>query len=409
MAPKRKAKPPPSDDDTGSDYEESLGAPSDESDSDYEAEDEPTPKKKAPPRRAAAKKKKAASSSDEEDDEEGGSPAPRRVTTSRPVRSAAAKKKASSPPEEVTQLPDGWTLHPPSFMYKIDPLAQGGKKIAAFDLDGTLAVVKSGRQFPMGPDDWRWFNKGVPAKLRELHSDGYQIVIFSNQGGVKKAINGKASSNVREKVDLMIEDLNSKKKKKDVDVPVQVFMATMKDHYRKPATGMWEFFVQHANAHVQPDLSESFYCGDAAGRDGDINEGAASDREFAEAIGVRFLTPEEQFGETDVKKVADTGESSGHNDAMADAFARLADMLAGEGERFKATAFRNVSKIIAAHPAPITAAKDLKGVKGVGASSQAKITEFLETGTLAALQEAGIEVGAAAPVDANAEIGLRLL
>lgn len=171
MAPKRKAKPPPSDDDTGSDYEESLGAPSDESDSDYEAEDEPTPKKKAPPRRgdlrppwpcevqqepqtrlqrrssglraphtpppakagcrsrpsaapssrlraAAAKKKKAASSSDEEDDEEGGSPAPRRVTTSRPVRSAAAKKKASSPPEEVTQLPDGWTLHPPSFMYK---------------------------------------------------------------------------------------------------------------------------------------------------------------------------------------------------------------------------------------------------------------------------------------------------
>lgn len=39
---------------------------------------------------------------------------------------------------------------------------------------------------------------------------------------MKKAINGKASSNVREKVELMIEDLNSKKKKKDVDVPVQV-------------------------------------------------------------------------------------------------------------------------------------------------------------------------------------------
>jgi hypothetical protein len=35
--------------------------------------------------------------------------------------------------------------------------------------------------------------------------------------------------------------------------------------------------------------------------------------------------------------------------------------------------------------------------------------QFLETGTLAALQEAGIEVDAAAPVDANAEIGLRLL
>lgn len=31
-------------------------------------------------------------------------------------------------------------------------------------------------------DDWRWFNKGVPAKLRELHSDGYQIVIFRYQG-----------------------------------------------------------------------------------------------------------------------------------------------------------------------------------------------------------------------------------
>jgi len=49
-----------------------------------------------------------------------------------------------------------------------------------------------------------------------------------------------------------------------------------------------------ACACLPTDLAQSFFVGDAAGREGD--EVGSSDREFAEAIGLRFLTPEEVFG-----------------------------------------------------------------------------------------------------------------
>ena len=36
--------------------------------------------------------------------------------------------------------------------------------------------------------------------------------------------------------------------------------------YRKPSAMMWTHFVQYMNSGVKIDMSESFYCGDAAGR-----------------------------------------------------------------------------------------------------------------------------------------------
>lgn len=41
------------------------------------------------------------------------------------------------------------------------------------------------------------------------------------------------------------------------------------------------------------DLKESFFVGDAAGRPGDHSD---SDKAFADAIGIPFMTPEEVFG-----------------------------------------------------------------------------------------------------------------
>ena len=35
-------------------------------------------------------------------------------------------------------------------------------------------------------------------------------------------------------------------------VPAQVFAATLKDSYRKPERGMWDFFVEHGNEGVEP-------------------------------------------------------------------------------------------------------------------------------------------------------------
>ncbi|KAL4434643.1 hypothetical protein ABPG77_002766 [Micractinium sp. CCAP 211/92] len=393
MAPKRKSKAADLSDEepqSGSDF--NPGAADDSgSDVELEAEEEPQPKKKAAPRKRAAPKKKAAAEAEEEED--GGSGAKKK-------RQPAKRAKKIT---EITQVEGGWTLHPPSLIYKLNPKAQGGSKIAAIDLDGTLVGVKSGAQFARGPDDWKFFNKHVPEKVAELHEQGYQLWIITNQGGIKTALDGQGSKNTRARIDNVIEAINKKAKK---ELPFQVIMSTQTGgEYHKPKTGMWDFLVTNANQGTAPNLGESFYIGDAAGRSTDINQGADSDLKFAEGVGIKFFLPEDKFGEPELKTEAVTGTSSGLNSDMADAFRKLASILSAEP--FKANAFKKVADIVDAFPEKITAASQLKGTKGVGPSSLAKVTEFLETGTLAALTEAGITVGG--PPDKQAEVGLKFL
>jgi len=40
------------------------------------------------------------------------------------------------------------------------------RKIAAFDLDGTLIKTKSGYKIPKNGDDWMWWHDKVPKKLK---------------------------------------------------------------------------------------------------------------------------------------------------------------------------------------------------------------------------------------------------
>lgn len=44
--------------------------------------------------------------------------------------------------------------------------------------DGTLIVTESGAQFPVRPDDWKFFNEKVPEVVRQYAEQGYKIVIF---------------------------------------------------------------------------------------------------------------------------------------------------------------------------------------------------------------------------------------
>lgn len=49
--------------------------------------------------------------------------------------------------------------------------------------------------------------------------------------------------------------LQLQKKNKEVEVPLQCFMApnmTPGDSCRKPATGMWDYMVEHCNDGIQP-------------------------------------------------------------------------------------------------------------------------------------------------------------
>ncbi|WAQ85810.1 hypothetical protein PtA15_6A439 [Puccinia triticina] len=159
-------------------------------------------------------------------------------------------------------------------------------KIAAFDIDGTLIKVKSGKKFPANADDWKLWASNVPKKLQEAHADGFAIVLLSNQ-------NFKAPKYRKDFESKLIQLART------LSVPLRVFAAREKDKFRKPLTGMWEEFVAHWNGGIKPNLENSFFVGDAAGRPAtnsspkDWND---TDRKLALNIGVPFFTPEEWFG-----------------------------------------------------------------------------------------------------------------
>ncbi|NQZ76144.1 MAG: HAD-IIIA family hydrolase, partial [Ekhidna sp.] len=75
---------------------------------------------------------------------------------------------------------------------------------------------------------------------------------------------------------------------KKLGVPMFVLAATKENAYRKPETGMWDYFSCKLNQFKTIDKSESVYVGDAAGRDEDYSD---SDRKFADNVGIAFQTP----------------------------------------------------------------------------------------------------------------------
>merc|ERR1712029_273257 len=162
-------------------------------------------------------------------------------------------------------------------------------KIAAFDMDGTLITTKSGRVFPLNPQDWKLlYEPQVKQTLQKLHhEDNYKIVIITNQAGIGT---GKLSKNdFRSKVESIV---NS------IQVPLQLFAATQKHCvFRKPRPGFWEYLQKYKNDGLEIDMKNSFYCGDAAGRIRikGKKDFSCSDRLFAKNVGVKFYVPEELF------------------------------------------------------------------------------------------------------------------
>jgi bifunctional polynucleotide phosphatase/kinase len=154
-------------------------------------------------------------------------------------------------------------------------------KIAAFDLDYTLIKTKSGKTFPLNKNDWILWNNKVLDKLNELVSNGFQIIIFTNQSKLK---NNQTIEDFKYKINNIIQLLN---------LEVQVFIATKSGYFRKPFTGMWDKMLEINEINKVDEIS--FYCGDAAGRLGKNKDFSCSDRLFAYNIGINFFEPEEFF------------------------------------------------------------------------------------------------------------------
>eukprot|EP00923_Selenidium_pygospionis_P001403 GHVN01002083.1.p1 GENE.GHVN01002083.1~~GHVN01002083.1.p1 ORF type:complete len:258 (+),score=35.75 GHVN01002083.1:167-940(+) len=197
---------------------------------------------------------------------------------------APSPSSAPESPESCSQRV--WHVH--ESVHWCDYNTTPSAKIYAFDMDGTLIKVKSGKRFPEGRSDWILFSEGgEKPKLKKLVSDGYKLVLITNQKGISTGFTN--LDDVRGKIDDLI---------KTLEVPMMVFILTKDDDFRKPCRGIWNMMANECNGDVTIDKSKCVFVGDAAGRPAsrgrkkDFND---SDLKFALNLGIAFKTPEEVF------------------------------------------------------------------------------------------------------------------
>lgn len=150
-----------------------------------------------------------------------------------------------------------WIWNKSSTLIYGDSGTTPNSKILSFDMDDTLIKTKSGAKFPKDTKDWVFWHDKVVPKLKEWSAKGFKIVIFTNQNGISKGHTTEAQ--IKEK----IENITQK-----VGVPVQALIASADDSYRKPSKILWNFFSEKMNGNIDVNLTESIFCGDAAGRVG---------------------------------------------------------------------------------------------------------------------------------------------
>jgi bifunctional polynucleotide phosphatase/kinase len=141
------------------------------------------------------------------------------------------------------------------------------EKILALDYDGTLVIPKSGAPFPKDIDDWKWLRPNIPEIIKEYYSNGYCLMIFTNQSKSWKMEQVK-------NVILLLE------------LPVAI--AILDDDDKKPNPESFHDIV----GKFKWNNKDSMFVGDALGRKNDF---ADSDRKFAKNIGMNVKAPEEVF------------------------------------------------------------------------------------------------------------------
>jgi bifunctional polynucleotide phosphatase/kinase len=154
-----------------------------------------------------------------------------------------------------------------NIVYKNKTTRAKREHLAIFDVDWTLIKPKDGKRFPKDKTDWQWLRESVPKTIQKYYRNKYLIVFLTDQTKPWK-------------VD-MIKDVID-----ELDIPVTALIAMNKE-FHKPNSA---FFMKHFEGKY--DKANSFYVGDAAGREGDW---ADKDKVVAAKIGVQFYTPEEVF------------------------------------------------------------------------------------------------------------------
>ncbi|CAE6336251.1 unnamed protein product [Rhizoctonia solani] len=191
----------------------------------------------------------------------------------------------SEPSTSATTSGSILPVGPATCLYGIHLEQKPTSKASMFDLDDTLVARKSGKKFSDDPDDWKLWATNVGDKLREAISNGFSIVVISNQAGLP--VNGREAK-WKQKIPKIAQSVFS-------DIPFRIFAAKEKDGFRKPMLGMWDALVdEFKKENVTIDKSASYFVGDAAGRL-KPKDHSAVDRKLAHNMGIRFYTPDEYF------------------------------------------------------------------------------------------------------------------
>ena len=140
------------------------------------------------------------------------------------------------------------------------------KKLAIFDVDWTLIKPKDGRLFPKDKNDWQWLYNSVPETLIE-YSEEYTMVFLTDQTKDWKVTMIKE---ILDNLDFEYTLICSREKKTNKPNP-SLFKKTIRYKF---------------------DKEESFYVGDAAGRDDDWS---SVDIDVADALSIPFYVPEDIF------------------------------------------------------------------------------------------------------------------
>jgi len=197
-----------------------------------------------------------------------------------------------------------WSVHKQCLLVRTVGSCSPKVKVAGFDLDQTLVNWRCAG-WPSRPEHYELWNSIVIERLRQLHDNGYKLVLFSNQGGIKNAFHGKKSGTVKGIIDWIA---------KLVDRPLFAVCSTKKNAaYHKGNPGMWGVMEDYCNCgkRVRPDLS--FYVGDADGIGDDTanlqqqqHQQTGTDKLFAENVGemrnttMDFFSPSDYFGPSNV-------------------------------------------------------------------------------------------------------------
>jgi len=271
--------------------------------------------------------------------------------------------------------------HQDCVLYYVSPNQVSTSKLAMFDFDGCLVRTKSGAEYGVSSDDWVPFSDRVEGKLKELHDEGYRLVVISNQGSIQSALGGKAAFKITGRFRHAMDALTG-----HGAIPYAIMFSTDNEkkastreqdaNFRKPSPAVLELFVRTLNDHHHPN-QDSFYCGDAAGRTKDF---AASDKEFAQNIGVKFYVPEDLFGKPSGGNVQLILGMREYAKLCFSAAKVLDDKL-----KFKGTSLGKAADQIALFPDTVSLTlpnwkKRLMELKGVGKGTVEELEHWLNHG-----------------------------